>query len=106
MSRRSEQRAKRAEKQWAEDLKWLLAAPQGRRIVANIISLAGLAASAFTGNSMTFYNQGRQDFVRTLIDNMRRADLAGFRRVEDEIIAAEQEASRERPSPDDDPDET
>lgn len=103
MSRRSEQRAKRAKEQWSDDLKWLLAQGQGRRIVANLIERAGLGSSAFTGNSATFYRMGVHDYVRDLINDMRRADLAGYRRMEDEVLSAETESSREKPSPDDDP---
>lgn len=101
MSRRSEKRAKRAESQWADDLRWLLDAPQGRRIVANLLARGSLDRSAFSGNSTTFYMQGRQDYVRDFVRDLRAADLAGFRRMEDEALAAEQDAARQRDEPDD-----
>lgn len=103
MSRRSEKREKRAREQWTSDLQWLMAAPQGRRIVAALLVRSGLdAVSAFTGNSATFYTLGRHDFVRQFVNELRAVALQDFRRMEDEALAAERNAAQEASLPDDD----
>src|SRR3546814_11985133 len=70
-----------------------------------LIARAGLHQSAFTGNSQTYYIEGRHDYVRDLCRDLRAADLGNFRRMEDETLAAEQDAARERDAEPDDPEE-
>ena len=45
----------------AEDLKWLMSGPRGRRIVFRFLLRSGLWHSSFTGNSETFYREGRRE---------------------------------------------
>lgn len=103
MSRRTEARQKRAQRQWADDLRWLLGDPRGRRVVANLIDRAGLNVSAMTGNSMAFYTLGRHDYVRQFVNELREADLTSFRRMEDESLSAAKIAELEQSEPGDDP---
>src|SRR3546814_19488509 len=74
------------------------------RSVANLIARAGLHQSAFTGNSQTYDIEGRHDYVRDLCRDLRAADLGNFRRLEDETLAADQDAARARDAEPDDPD--
>lgn len=47
-----------ASEQQADDLRWLMAHAQGRRIMARLLHIAGTSRGSFTGNSATFYNEG------------------------------------------------
>lgn len=53
--------AERRRKQEIEDFKWLLAHKQGRRIAWRLLSKAGVFRTSMTGNSQTFFNEGRRD---------------------------------------------
>lgn len=44
----------------ADDLKWLLSSPRGRRIAWRLLDGAGLYRSSFTGNSETFFREGER----------------------------------------------
>jgi hypothetical protein len=102
MSRRSDKREKLARQQRENDLRWLLSHPQGRRIVAERIEASGMdIVSPFTGNSSTFWNMGRHDFMRQWANEMKAVALADFRRMEDEFLSASKIAEQERNLPDD-----
>lgn len=46
----------------ANDIKWLMDHKQGRRIVRRLLAEAGIHRSSFTGNSETFFREGRRAF--------------------------------------------
>ena len=50
--------AKVDERTFAEDIKWLMSSPRGRRIVWRILGITGIYRSSFTGNSETFFREG------------------------------------------------
>lgn len=54
----AEQRAREVE---LEDIAWLMSQPRGRRIMWRLLGIAGIFRSSFTGNSATFFNEGRRD---------------------------------------------
>lgn len=43
------------------DLVWLMSQARGRRFIWRLLSKAGVFQSSFTGNSATFFNEGRRD---------------------------------------------
>lgn len=46
----------------ANDIKWLMANKQGRRIVCRLLAEAGIHRTSFTGNSETFFREGKRAF--------------------------------------------
>ena len=46
----------------AADWKWLMSSKQGRRIAHRLLAEAGIHRTSFTGNSETFFREGRRDF--------------------------------------------
>lgn len=52
--------AEMAKLQVSEDWKWLMKAPQGRRIVHRLLSISGVNRTTFTGNSETFFREGKR----------------------------------------------
>jgi hypothetical protein len=44
----------------ANDIKWLMANKQGRRIVRRLLAESGVYRSSFTGNSETFFREGKR----------------------------------------------
>jgi len=58
-------------KQELNDVYNILAIPSGRRWVWRVLSDCGVFKSSFTGNSTTFFNEGRRDIgLRILADVM------------------------------------
>ena len=42
------------------DLEWLMSSPRGRRIIWRVLTATGLYVSSFTGNSETFFREGKR----------------------------------------------
>lgn len=59
---------KLSQAQHSDDLRWLMAHAQGRRIIARLLASAGTERGSFTGNSATFYNEGARS-VGLLFEN-------------------------------------
>ena len=52
-------------------LEWILSNKQGRWFLARMMKNEGLHASSFTGNSGTFYNEGRREVVCDIYNRIR-----------------------------------
>lgn len=53
--------AKHLRTQDLADLALVLAEPHGRRLVWRLLTMSGVFRSSFTGNSTTFFNEGRRE---------------------------------------------
>src|SRR3990172_8342493 len=61
------------ERQRLVDLKSLLELPHGRRFIWWMLESAGVYKSSFTGNSTTFFNEGRRDLGLQLLAKITEA---------------------------------
>jgi hypothetical protein len=61
-----------------EDLRRLLETKEGRRVLWRILSYCGVYDNAFTGNSTTFFNNGRQDVGKWLIKELLRVSNKSY----------------------------
>ena len=50
----------------------LLSSEEGRWFIARLLKNEGLTTSAFTGNSATFYNEGRRSVAVDIYQNIKR----------------------------------
>lgn len=61
-----------------DDLIWVLSDPRGRRVVWRLLERCGIYKNSFTGNSHTFFNEGRRAVgLETLIE-INDADPKAF----------------------------
>lgn len=105
MSRRQEAREKRARQQWANDIRWLMASEQGRRIVAWLLDRGHYGKCVFAGNSSGHFMQGEQSLAIQLANECRVVALKDFHRMEAESLSAVQREVQERLADEsDDPD--
>ena len=63
---------KRARQIEVNDIKWLMSNKAGRRIVLRLINEAGMSQLSFTGNSETFFREGRRS-IGLLIEGEAKA---------------------------------
>lgn len=66
------QQAKEKERrrQEVEDIKWMMAHKAGRRIMWRLLAQAGVYRTSFTGNSETFFREGRRDMGLFFLDEV------------------------------------
>ena len=55
-----------------DSLKVLLTSEEGKWFIARLLKNEGLTTSAFTGNSATFYNEGRRSVAVDIYANIKR----------------------------------
>lgn len=72
-----------------EDFKWLVAHKQGRRILWRLLSMTGVFTSSMTGNSQTFFNEGRRDIGLQLMAEVNEHSLEAFVQMMKEAKADE-----------------
>lgn len=63
-----EEKLRLTQRREADDFKWLMADPRGRRVMWHLLSLAGVYQSSFTGNSETFFREGRRSMGLKIVD--------------------------------------
>ena len=56
----------------AADIKWLMDHPQGRRLVWDLLGFTGIYRQVFTGNSETFFNDGKRVVGLRYLDLVNR----------------------------------
>lgn len=78
----------------ADDLDRVLRTPYGRRFIGTILADSGIEEDAFTGNSRTYYNLGRQAAGRQLRAEIRRIDPSYLWWIEADQLGEEHAASR------------
>lgn len=61
-------------KQRLNDIKTIGATPSGLRLFNWILGLTGLYSSCFTGNSTTFFNEGKRDIGLQILEAITEAD--------------------------------
>lgn len=58
-----------------DDIAWLMSEERGRRIMFRLLEMCSVYRSSFTGNSQTFFNEGRRAVGTTLITDITEAGL-------------------------------
>lgn len=58
-----------------DDIAWLMSEKRGRRIMYRLLEMTAVFTSSFTGNSQTFFNEGRRAVGTTLISDISEAGL-------------------------------
>jgi len=61
-----------------DDIKWLLAHKQGRRIVWRILEQAGVYRQTFTGNNDTFFLEGKRSIGLFVLAEVMSASVDAF----------------------------
>lgn len=67
-----------------EDFKWVLSTPQGRRMVARYIGFCGVWKQSFTGNSETFFNEGKRVVGLKLLEDLNDSDPSAYMKMMNE----------------------
>lgn len=62
------------DKTYLNDMKYILSLKQGRRLIWKYMENAGIFRTSFTGNSTTFFNEGRRDIGLQILADVMAAD--------------------------------
>lgn len=100
LRRRQEDRELRetfVRKKLLADFREVIALPAGRRVLWWILSLSSVFGNCFTGNSVTYFNEGKREVGLRILNMIDDADENAFhelrreeyRRMEDEAEFAE-----------------
>jgi len=63
------------------DVASVMGTPQGRDVIWEVLSLCGIYDNQFTGNSGTFFNEGRRSVGIDLIQIINNADPTSYARL-------------------------
>jgi hypothetical protein len=89
---RLRQREKVKRKQYDADLGSVMGTPEGRRLMWRLIDdTCGVYASSFTGNSQTFFNEGRRSIGLFLLGEAQRVAPADAVHMYQEQLQARRE---------------
>ncbi len=76
-----------AQRQADRDLLAMLDNPAGRRVLMRVIDSAGVFVRSFTGNSETFYREGRRAIGLDLVEHIERVRPGSFAALQTEALA-------------------
>ena len=91
---RSEKERRRRDREVA-DLKKVLSIPEGRRFIWKLMSESGVFRTSFTGNSSTFFNEGRRDIGLLILNEVMASKPEAFTQMQREFIS-EQKANEKQ----------
>lgn len=95
--REARQREERWRRQSAEDFRWMLSHPQGRRVLWSVLQLTGLFGKTFDGTSGTYHQEGRRSVGVDLMLHAQGIDPALYgRMITERMDALTQEQVRDR----------
>lgn len=84
-SKKLKEYQKRLKDREVEDLKKILAHPEGRRFIWRLLSESGVFRTSFTGNSTTFFNEGKRDIGLLILSEVMKADMSKFTQMQNEF---------------------
>lgn len=71
------------------DLRKVLSTPEGRRFIWKMLGRAGVFRSSFTGNSHTFFNEGKREIGLGLFEDVMTINSEMFVRMQKENTSLE-----------------
>ena len=70
-------------KQIREDYqKVFMSTPEGRRVLADLLAFTGMFELSFTGNSKTFFNEGKRSVCIKLLEALDAKTFSGLQALE------------------------
>lgn len=87
--KKASQRDELKGRQYDADFKWLMDHPQGRRLMWSWLEEAGVYQTSFTGNSHTFFNEGRRQVGLYRMADIHRLAPAAYLKMLNEANTPE-----------------
>lgn len=78
------------------DLKKIISIPEGRRFIWRILSDAGIYQTSFTGNSTTFYLEGRRSLGLEVLKDLMKAERTAFAQIQLEHFSEANSLNKEK----------
>ena len=84
IAKKKSERAKKDRGRELNDLRTVLASAEGRRVIWRLMSHAGVFRGSFTGNSETFFNEGKRDIGLLILKDSMEAKPDSFAQMQRE----------------------
>ncbi len=88
--KQGEQKGKRVRERELLDVQKILETDFGRRFVWRYLGLAGVFQTSFTGNSTTFFNEGKRDIGLKLLTDVTQAKPDAYIQMTQEAKKSEE----------------
>jgi len=69
------------------DIRKVISFPEGRRFMWRLWGEAGIYTDSFTGNSQTFYNEGRRSLGLMILRDVLEAEPKAFAQIQSEFVS-------------------
>ena len=80
----AESKQKRKRDYELDDVRYILASPQGRRFFWKYLDFCGVFRTSFTGNSQTFFNEGLRNVGLKMLSDLNDADPNAYVKIMNE----------------------
>lgn len=87
INRRKAVEAKRLQERQKSDLRKVLSSAEGRRFVWRVIGEAGVFKGSFTGNSETFFREGKRDMGLFVLNDILKSHPDAFAQMQREAAS-------------------
>lgn len=74
----SERKVKSRDMRHENNMRYVLAEYRGREFIWDLLSHCGVFRSSFTGNSETFFNEGKREIGLKLMSDIIKADVDAY----------------------------
>jgi hypothetical protein len=78
-----------------DDVKKVISSPEGRRFLWKLMGEAGVFRSSFTGNSETFFNEGKRSIGLLILSEVNNANLGAFTQMQNESVNEQKKLSKQ-----------
>lgn len=87
---------KRERSREIEDVKKVISSAEGRRFLWRLMSESGVFRASYTGDSKTFFNEGKRDIGLLVLREVNTAKPSAFAQMQNEFLN-EQEKKKKKP---------
>lgn len=84
---KEQQKAKKKIEREDNDLKKLLVVVEFRRFIWRLLTFTGMYKTSFTGNSTTFFNEGKRQVGLFILGAVMRANSSAFAQMQQEFYS-------------------
>jgi hypothetical protein len=94
--KKAQEKSRRLRERELGDIRHVLKDPEGRRFLWKVLGDAGVFRSSFTGNSETFYNEGKRSLGLAILKDIMDARPEAFLMMQREYVSEQKSAMQKQ----------